>query len=393
MATINFVILPAKKLADNRHKVRVSVAHNGETKYIVTDIIVDKLSQLHNGKVVGHEKASYYNSKIRKLDALYNQIIDDTEFIDAMSCGEVVELLKTGKSKQSYTFDDAYRHMIKLSKAKPSTLRQYDSIWKNICTIIDKDTKLNSLSNVTIQKLETGLIKKGCALTTIRVCMAFFKSVIKHASDFEMVALKKNYWVNIKLPQSEIRESWITLEELKKVRDYQTKFKKRVFWRDIFMLSFYLGGMNMVDILSIDWHKVFKSGKIEYVRSKSISYKRKQSKVEFFIPSEANTLLESLLKNEHFRSLNHESFENSKRTCLRQSIKRIGEDIGCDKLIFYSARKTFSQIAFELGIQSYVIDYILGHSIRKSGSCLYHYVYVTPQMATDAIRKVLDFIK
>jgi intergrase/recombinase len=65
------------------------------------------------------------------------------------------------------------------------------------------------------------------------------------------------------------------------------------------------------------------------------------------------------------------------------------QELGIPNLIFYSARKSFSQHAFELGISTQVIDYILGHSLRARG-VIYHYVSVKPEMATEAIRKVID---
>jgi len=40
-----------------------------------------------------------------------------------------------------------------------------------------------------------------------------------------------------------------------------------------------------------------------------------------------------------------------------------------------------------------VIDYILGHSLNAGRkSTIYSYIKVTPAMATEAIRKVCDFI-
>lgn len=74
-------------------------------------------------------------------------------------------------------------------------------------------------------------------------------------------------------------------------------------------------------------------------------------------------------------------------------MKHLASLTGIKHLIYYSARKSFSQHAFELGINTSVIDYILGHSIGKGGSSLYHYVFVTPEKATEAVRQVLDNLK
>ena len=54
MATLNAVIIKSKEGKNGRNKVRISVAHNGETRYIVTDITLDSsnefgMARLSNG--------------------------------------------------------------------------------------------------------------------------------------------------------------------------------------------------------------------------------------------------------------------------------------------------------------------------------------------------------
>ena len=51
MATLTLVIVPAKKLSDGTHKIRIRVAHNSETRFITTDIVVRE-NEFKNGKIV-----------------------------------------------------------------------------------------------------------------------------------------------------------------------------------------------------------------------------------------------------------------------------------------------------------------------------------------------------
>ena len=51
MATLTLVIVPAKKLSDGTHKIRIRVAHNSETRFITTDIVVRE-NEFKNGKKV-----------------------------------------------------------------------------------------------------------------------------------------------------------------------------------------------------------------------------------------------------------------------------------------------------------------------------------------------------
>ena len=56
MANLSIVIVPAKKLSNGRHRVRIAVAHRSQTRYISTQFILDSANQMKNGRVVKHEK-------------------------------------------------------------------------------------------------------------------------------------------------------------------------------------------------------------------------------------------------------------------------------------------------------------------------------------------------
>ena len=58
MATLKTVIVPAKALKEGRHKIRISVAHNGETRYIATNIIIDSDKEFKNEESFNSTKTS-----------------------------------------------------------------------------------------------------------------------------------------------------------------------------------------------------------------------------------------------------------------------------------------------------------------------------------------------
>jgi hypothetical protein len=59
---------------------------------------------------------------------------------------------------------------------------------------------------------------------------------------------------------------------------------------------------------------------------------------------------------------------------------------------FYSARKTFAQFAFMLGIKTEVIEYCIGQTM-KTNRPIYNYVRVMQRQADACIRKVIDYTK
>ena len=63
MATLKLCIVPAKVLINGKHKVRISLAHNSNTRYIPTNCIIDTPSQFKEGQVINHPEAASMNTQ------------------------------------------------------------------------------------------------------------------------------------------------------------------------------------------------------------------------------------------------------------------------------------------------------------------------------------------
>lgn len=397
MATLNAVVLPAKRLADGRNKVRISLAHNGETKYITTSIIIDSDKEFKNGSVVKRPDATFLNTKIRNLLNKYQSAIDEVEFIETYSCTELLDILKNGLQNERITFGQLYKIYVEKKKIKASSQNTYSILWNILSdTYIQTDFEVRKFSAETIASIDKKLSKTQYSLSFKHSIFSFIRGLTNFAVNNDMVTFSKNPWRNFTNYQTEIREAWISVETLKNFRDKEFRKKSHRHARDIFMLSFYLGGINLIDIASMDLNNILETGLISYIRSKSNRVFSNGKRIEFQAPSEALEVIEKLMNWKLFKNLTQANYLQI-LTPVGATLRDLREELGAKNLIFYSARKTFSQIALELGINTYVIDYILGHSVRNpihdSRSCLYPYVRVTPEMATQAIRKVLDFIK
>lgn len=90
MPILKLVIVPAKILSSGKHKVRISVSHNSQTRYIPTECIIDDLSQFKEGQVVNRSDASYMNMKLRKKLNFYQETIDDICDPDIYSCSDIL---------------------------------------------------------------------------------------------------------------------------------------------------------------------------------------------------------------------------------------------------------------------------------------------------------------
>ena len=61
-------------------------------------------------------------------------------------------------------------------------------------------------------------------------------------------------------------------------------------------------------------------------------------------------------------------------------------------VIYYSARKSFVQHGFELGISLEILEYCIGQSM-KTNRPIFNYFRVMRKHADDAMRKIFDSLK
>ena len=391
MASLNAVIVPTKALKDGRHKIRISVAHNGATRYIVTNIIVDSEKEFKRGAIVKRPDAAMLNTKLRGLLQKYQDLIDELDYIDGLTCPELVFLIKNGGNFKHPTLASIYNEYMDKACIKPSTAKLYKMLWNNIKNHLGEQTLIEHINHATILGLDQNLRKRGIAQPTIRNYMVFLRSLLNYARHCGYVQYRIDPYFGYQIPEMGVRQSWLSVEEIKKIRDLKIQKRNVRRCRDLFMLSYYLGGINIVDLLKINFNEQDKV--ICYIRTKTELRQKMNKFVEFEIPEEAQKII-----NKYKGADGYIEATERQRSCRFQDFFRhnfpiISKAAGIKHLIYYSARKSFSQHAFDLGISTSVIDFILGHRVDKGVTSLYSYIHVTPAMATNAVRKVLDNLK
>ena len=173
-----------------------------------------------------------------------------------------------------------------------------------------------------------------------------------------------------------------------KIRDVDTSKSKRLtFAKDIFLLSFYTGGINLADIVKID----FSGNEISYTRQKSKDHKRKDKTTRINIVQEAREIISKYINTKGILDFGYKfSYINLCRY-INSCLKRLAKELNIKSNIsFYSARKTFAQFAAEIAIPYPIIEYCLGHSIKTSIT-INSYIRIKPQQANAAIRRVIEY--
>lgn len=390
MALLSAVVLTSKSIKDGKNKVRIAVAHNGETRYIVSDIILDSNKEFKNGVVVKRPDAAMLNTKIRKLLQRYQAALDDMEYINAMSCPELVFQLKHAGENDHRTLQSIYDEYIYQVDAKESTKYNYRGLWGMLKNAINPKLRLENITIRTVLNADKTLRDLKYKPSSIHVIMGFMRTLMNYAIRCGYVRYKIDPYVNYRLPKTHVRESWLSVDEVKAIRDFECDRPSLIKCRDIFMLSYYLGGVNITDLIDMNFNEL--GDTMRYVRKKNERHSSCKA-ISFKIPPEAMEIINRYKAEDGSLDIAPNQRQDKCRGLFRYNLALLGKLTGIKGIIFYSARKSFAQHAFNLGINTAVIDYLLGHSSQKGGTCLYAYIYTTPELATNAIRQVLDNLK
>lgn len=391
MALLNAVVLTSKSIKGGRNKVRISVAHNGETRYIVTDIILDSNKEFKNGSVVKRADATMLNTKIRNLLQRYQSALDELEYINGLSCPELVYQLRNAGNYKHRTLKSIYEEYMKNAHIKSGTEKCYKVLWNNIERYLGDKLLAEHITHGTILGLDKHLRDRKLKSTTVRTNLVFLMVLLNYAKRCGYVQYRVDPFFGYDLPKMEVRQSWLTVDEVRKIRDLDNVKPNILKCRDLFMLSYYLGGINMIDLLDINFND--QKDFIHYVRKKTEHRPKMNKFVEFAIPDEAKEIINRYKNKDGYLSVTKYQRKSNCHYFFDVNMPKLAEATGIKQLIYYSARKSFSQHAFDLGISTSVIDFILGHRVDKGNTSLYSYISVTPDMASKAVRLVLDNLK
>lgn len=395
MATLKLTIFKAKVLKDGKHKIRVAICHKQETCYIVTRFIIDSLSQFKNGQVVKRSDAPIINTKLRSMMNELQERLDGIKNQSLYSCKQIKNMLESrieAKEKTNITYQKACE--IFIESLKKEGRNSYAVLIERSCRYFTEFTKGEMMmSDITPGMIEgfSQFLKnnKKIGNTTIGMMMSQLKAVINRGINSGEVKYDIHPFAKKKIPKSPTRELDISLESLNIIRCSNPKEKKYIVARDVFMLSFYLGGMNLIDIMN----SKFDGDKVSFVRMKTRFKTETEQTCILPIIGPAKEIIDRWINRKTSKlDFGYKfSYHNFSRYVCR-SLSALSNDLGVkEKLVFYSARKSFAQYAFDLGIPDSIINYCLAHSDSGRGIVRY-YTKTRFKQAEIAINRVVDYI-
>lgn len=390
MATIKFVILPSHPLKDGSFRIKLAVSHRSTTSYISTRFSVHSANQFSCGQVVEHPNALTINRHLRAMMDSYEERLYNIDNIHLYTCQQVAGILSRKVQTSLPTFGSVTKDY--LSELESQGRHNYALLLERnnryMEDYVGYDIPLEQIDEEIIRNFMKQLRYQGLSETSINMHLSRTRTIINRGIKMYGVKYDRLPFINIKIQQAPERELDITVEQFKRIRDCTPSCHKLEIARDIFCLSYYLAGMNLVDMLNYDFRG---TDRVDYTRFKTRNQKQGEKRISFTIQPEAWEIIEKYM-NKRTGKLNlgyKFSYKNLSRYITR-NIRALSEELHLHThLVYYSARKSFVQHGFDLGLPLEVLEYCIGQSVKKNRP-IFNYLRIMRKHADEAIRKILD---
>ena len=393
MTSIKLAVLRHTKAKDGSFKIRISIGHKSETHYIVTKYKVASLSNWSNGVVVGQPDAKAINLKLRQLLNEYDERLERVPNPSDYSCEELRNLLRDMRtaSKSTTLQEIANIYIGNLRKEKrESTAHIMEYQLERFQRFTHGNVFLSDISPRLIDEYTHQLRMQEYSSSYINIALSQIKTLVNYAIKMQYVSYEVHpFAYSHRLPTIP-RDTSLPIEDMRKIYNYHPTRIATQRNIDLFMLSFMLGGMNMKDLLKYDFRD---ATTISYIRQKT---KLKNFRpTEFTIPDEAFPIINRWMdaktgRLKVMRNILYGSF----LAMVTKSLKNVANKLQLSKtdINFYSARKSFVQIGFDLGIPLEILEYCVGQTV-KTNRPIFNYAKIMSKHADDAIRKILNELK
>lgn len=393
MANFSLVIVPAKAMAGGKHKVRVMVSHNSQTRYILTDIIIDSETEFKEGRVVKRPDKDVLNLRLKRICDKYFERYMELEFSNCLSCSQLVRLITDDGRDKCRTFEDVVDEYLSQidEEDRGKTYKLYRLAADRYLRFAGTGAPMEHITPIRINNYINSLKKQRLSNTTVNIYITLLKVIINYAKKMQYVNFKVDPFITAKIPSARKRETFITVEQLKRVRDLDVKKHNMMIIRDIFMLTYYLAGMNLIDMLDYDFRN---ADEVNYIRRKTRNTKDGDSMVCFTIPDEAKPLMAKYMDKKTGKLVfgKYKTYVSCYNTLTRK-MKDLAVEVGIKHdFTLYSARKSFVQHGFDLGIPLSTLEYCIGQSMKEDRP-IFNYVSIMSEHADKAIRIILDNLK
>lgn len=408
MATFKAVILKGQINVKGETNIKVLITHKRKTAYLSTKHYVKPTQMGKDGKVKYHPNAPFINKDLGLTILEYQRkILQQDRDINSMTVKDIKDLLTSSANINIDFYAYAEKRIEELKKNGKQTYISYgDSINR-----LKEYAKAGVLPFSNIDKrflegFEQFCREKGRKINSIAIYMRSIRAIFYSALDElnqegQEPYIKNNPFRKYKIKIEPTKKRSLDIGTIIKIRDAELTNPHEIVARDIFILQFYLIGINIKDLF---YYKLPVKDRIEYNRYKT---KRPYS---IKIEPEAWEIINKYIGQKYllkfadncgvkpnkahvrnpFRYYDQRAFNKM----VNLKLKDIASDLNITEPVStYYARHSWATIARNsCGISKDDISLCLGHK-DPSKSVTDIYLNESINIIDKSNRKVLDLLK
>lgn len=410
MATFKPVVFQSGKhiKKDGTANIKIRIYHNRESQYIPTGYYIQPgnmddagriLPHVENGEMIEYEINAYIQ-KIRKAYLKLGQ--ERTQYMSCMDLKEEIEKSLAPDAEFIDFVDFSLKVIAQTNKKK--TADWYKASIDTLCWFTKRkkiDVKL--VTSRLLNDMIKGMflagpggspLEPGTVSNYMRGLRALYNKakLYYNNDDYDIIRIPGDPFKKVQIPQYRKKRKNIDIHTITQIRDFQSEKKRSCMARDVFMMMFYMMGININDLyrLSCERH-----GRIEYERSKTKTEKHyEQIPISIKIEPELRMLLDRYTEG-YFLSYFHTNYCNLNNfmRAINKGLADICSEIGIDtKITTNWARHTWASLARnKAGVPKADIDFCLGH-VNNDYKMADIYIDIDYSICDKANRAVLDLL-
>lgn len=322
-------------------------------------------------------------------DEIHGVLLDMRNVIRELTNNGRIKLMSASDLKKFYkrkstevhsdsTFANYYKEYI--SKVQNAKTRQvYEDTLKKVTDFAGTVLMFEDITYPWLNRFDEFMQSKSLQVNSRSIHLRNIRAVLYSALDNEVTSVP-NPFRKFKIKSRKESATFpLTLQQFTSLKNYNSPREAVMISRDVFLISFYLVGINMSDLYNLK-----KGERCRYSRQKT-------SKVyDIGLQPEIKEFISRYEDKKYMFSF-HERY-NRPEYFIRQvnrHLKVIGKEIGIPDLHTYHARHTWATFARSIRIPRDIIAECLGHSIKTTTDI---YARFDPAEIDKANREVLDHI-
>ena len=415
MATVQWIVFKHHKKSDGTYNPKLQIIHKSLSAYISSGINTEfvRFRKGHSsGSITDSSIEDSLNDKVKRIRAILNEKEDIVSGMDTAKEVKdyILRILEAGSEIDFLKFANEYKDTIKnkstqaYNETRINALTEYviEKTGKPILPISKITYKFlkdyeNWLRTTNRKSKKANDAKSGLSENSINSYMGaistIFNAAKKKYNDYDTgdMLIKNDPFKVYSPPKLEAtKKRAVEKEIIRKIYDYHSDKEVPQMTRDLFLLSFFLCGMNLADVYDC---KPF-ADRVEYTRKKTRDHKKEKPYLSLVIHPMVKDLIDKYRDKEGKRGFCfYQMYSNMPafHQAVRRGIDVLRKELGIPDLTYYVARHSFATIARnKCGISKDDVSLCLTH--ESGNSTTDTYIDIDFTIVDNVINKVIEYV-